>query len=110
MADLARSKAVPSVVTPGNYDGVHRGHKALVSAARARARPEGLRTVALFFDPHPATALSPERAPSQLTTAARRTELLRKAGADEVVVQCFDADFARLSPAEFVDRVLVAEL
>jgi riboflavin kinase/FMN adenylyltransferase len=96
-----------SVVTPGNYDGVHLGHRALLAAAHARAG--GGRVVALTFDPHPAVVLAPDRAPPMLTTIARRTELFRALGADVHVVR-FDRTFAALTPEEFVDRVLVGEL
>lgn len=100
----------PSVITPGNHDGVHLGHRALVAAARERASRDGLRTVALFFDPHSAAVLAPERAPTLLTLAARREAILRQAGADHVHVQRFDADFAKLSPEAFVEDILVAGL
>jgi len=96
----------PSVVAPGNHDGVHLGHRALLEAARRRTG-DALRMVALFFDPHPSAVLAPDRAPPLLTTAGRREALLREAGADEVVAQRFDRAFASLSPEAFVTRVLV---
>ena len=82
----------------GNFDGVHLGHRALVHAARARAAGEGLRTLAMFFDPHPTSVLAPERAPTLLTTPTRRAGLLRSAGADDVLVLPFDQTFASMSP------------
>lgn len=102
----------PSVVTPGNHDGVHLGHRALVSTARqvAASSDVPLRVVALTFDPHPLHFMAPERAPPLLTDLARRAELLRAAGADEVVVQRFDRAFSQLSPEAFVEEVLVARL
>jgi riboflavin kinase/FMN adenylyltransferase len=98
----------PSIVTPGNHDGVHLGHRALVHAARARAAGEGLRTLAMFFDPHPTSVLAPERAPTLLTTPTRRAGLLRSAGADDVLVLPFDQTFASMSPEAFVEEVLVS--
>lgn len=98
----------PSIVTPGNHDGVHVGHRALVRAAKERATREGLRTLAMFFDPHPTSVLAPERAPTLLTTPARRETLLRGAGADDVLVLPFDETFASMSPTAFVEEVLVA--
>jgi riboflavin kinase/FMN adenylyltransferase len=89
---------------------VHRGHRALIDAAVAHARPRGLRIVALTFDPHPAELLAKERAPARLTTTARRIELLRGAGCDDVHVARFDAAFAAQSPETFVDEVLVRAL
>jgi riboflavin kinase/FMN adenylyltransferase len=92
----------PSVIAPGNHDGVHLGHQALVRSAVAHARRSSLSAVALTFHPHPAAVLSPDAAPTPLTTIERRSELLRAAGADEVLVQPFTSEFANLSPDEFL--------
>ena len=97
----------PSVVTPGNHDGVHLGHRALVAAARDLGSERGLRTVAMFFDPHPAAVVAPQRVPGLLTTSARRTDLLLGAGAEVVLAQPFDRGFASLSPRRFAEDVLV---
>ena len=99
-----------TVVTPGNHDGVHLGHRALVQVARERADARGLRAVAMFFDPHPSRVLAPERAAPLLTTAARRAELLRAAGADDAIAWPFDERFAALEPEAFVREVLEGEL
>lgn len=96
-----------SVVTVGNFDGVHRGHRLVIEQARAAAQPEGLPVVAVTFDPHPMRVLLPERAPLRLTTMQRRAELLAEAGVDHVLVLRFDADLASWTPREFVRRVLV---
>lgn len=86
----------------GNFDGVHGGHRALVAYARERAGSgPGDRVVAVTFDPHPAAVLRPESAPTQLMSVARREELLRAAGADEVVVLHFTPELASRSPEEF---------
>jgi len=96
----------PSAVTVGNFDGVHRGHQALVSAAVARARAAGGPSVVLTFDPHPARVLRPDRAPAALTTLAQKEELLAGLGVDRLAVLPFDAALARLSPEEFARAVL----
>lgn len=100
----------PCVVVPGNHDGVHLGHRALIARARALAGERALRVVALTFDPHPLAILRPERAPVRLTTIARRAELLRGAGADAVHVAAFDAEYAKLTPAAWVSERLVRDL
>ncbi|MGB5812624.1 MAG: bifunctional riboflavin kinase/FAD synthetase [Polyangiales bacterium] len=100
-------RKAPSVVTPGNHDGVHLGHRALINAAKRTADEHGWQTLAMCFDPHPTTILAPDRAPVLLTDMARRVELLRGAGCDDVVVLPFDAEFAKTSPDQFVDRVLL---
>jgi len=104
------TEARGSVVTPGNHDGVHLGHRALLSAARSMADRDGLEVVAMTFDPHPAHVLAPERAPALLTTIERRRELLLGSGADRVEVVRFDRTFAGLSAEEFVRTRLVEAL
>ena len=100
-------RRAPSVVTPGNHDGVHLGHRALIDAAKRTANAQGSETLAMCFDPHPTTILAPERAPVLLTDMTRRVELLRGAGCDDVVVLPFDTDFAKTTPDAFVERVLL---
>src|SRR3954451_12880423 len=98
--------AASAVLAPGNHDGVHLGHQALVRTARAYAQQHGLRALALTFDPHPSAVLAPERAPTPLTTIARRRELLLLAGADGVVVQPFTHAFASLDPERFLEALI----
>ena len=93
-----------SVVVIGNFDGVHRGHTALIRAARD-SEPDA-RVVAVTFWPHPMTVIRPDQAPPLLTSLSRRKELLRAAGVDEVVVVEFTPEVAGWSPAKFVDTVL----
>ncbi len=102
----ATGGAVPSVIAPGNYDGVHVGHRALMRSARRHADAHGLRVSTLTFDPHPLALLDPDRAPTMLTTHARRGELLRALGADKVLVWPFTRALAALSPEEFVDTLV----
>ncbi|MBX7192338.1 MAG: bifunctional riboflavin kinase/FAD synthetase [Sandaracinaceae bacterium] len=107
---MGSSTPTPSVVVPGNHDGVHRGHVALLARARELAAARGARVVALTFDPHPLALIAPERAPTPLTTIERRAELLVRAGADDVVVARFDRAYAELSAEDFVSQELVARL
>ncbi|MGI9196441.1 MAG: bifunctional riboflavin kinase/FAD synthetase [Candidatus Nanopelagicales bacterium] len=90
------------VVTIGNFDGVHHGHRVLLDRAEARAgEADGSQVVAVTFDPHPLRLLRPEQAPELLTSVPRRAELLGQAGADEVVVLDFTPELSALSPEEF---------
>ena len=101
-ADLGRT-----VVVIGNFDGVHLGHRHVVSRARELADRDGLRLVAVTFDPHPMAVLRPEHAPLTLTDVDRRCVLLSQAGVDDVFVIPFSREIAAWSPEEFIDRVLV---
>jgi riboflavin kinase/FMN adenylyltransferase len=97
-------------VVPGNHDGVHLGHRALLDRARAVAASSRLAVVALTFDPHPLVTVAPERAPTPLTTIARRAELLLAAGADRVAVAHFDSAYAAQTAEQWVDDQLVGRL
>lgn len=88
-------------VTIGNFDGVHRGHQALLVTARARVGERG-RVVAMVFDPHPQSVLHPATAPLTLTTYPQRCRQLQQFGADEVIRLAPDADLLSLSPEEFI--------
>jgi riboflavin kinase/FMN adenylyltransferase len=94
------------VIAPGNHDGVHLGHRALIRSARAFAHTHGLETCALTFDPHPLSVVDATRTKAMLTQLPRRQELLLRAGADRVHVQAFTPEFAALSPEAFVDVLL----
>lgn len=104
--DLGRT-----VVTIGNFDGVHLGHQHVVRRAREVAAEHGIdHVIAVTFDPHPMAVLRPDHAPSSLSSLEERAELLRRAGADGVVAIPFDRTIASWSPEEFIDRILVAGL
>ena len=98
----------PTLVTIGNFDGVHRGHQAVL--AQCGTHHAELPIAAVTFDPHPLAVIAPEHAPRRLTTLERRVELLRAHGADEVRVLAFDAEMAGWSPEDFVHRVIVEQL
>ncbi len=100
----------PSVVTVGNFDGVHRGHGAVLARARAVSDRSGHPVVAVTFDPHPMAVLRPDHAPAVLTTLEARAELLADAGVSDVLALPFSREIAAWSPLEFVDRVLVEAL
>lgn len=90
----------PRRVAVGEFDGVHLGHREVIA---------GSDTV-LTFEPHPLAVIRPEAAPKLLTTLARKAQLVAALGVEELVVIPFDEDFAHLTAAEFVDRVVVERL
>src|SRR3954451_9014514 len=100
-----------TVVTVGNFDGVHRGHQHVVQRARELAEQLNLHTVvAVTFDPHPIAVLRPEHAPPTLSTIDQRVELLGEHGVDVVLVVPFSREIAEWSPETFVEDVLVETL
>ncbi|MBI4702810.1 MAG: riboflavin biosynthesis protein RibF [Deltaproteobacteria bacterium] len=99
-----------ALVMIGNFDGVHRGHQAVLAAVRRLAAARGLRPTLLTFQPHPLVALG-RKAPPLLTTLDRKRELLRRYCPNiEIAVREFDRGFAALRPAEFARTVLVEEI
>jgi len=97
-----------TVVVIGVFDGVHKGHQALLN--RAKEIADGRSIVALTFDPHPRTVFAPDSVPPMLTTLADRVELLKIHNADQVAVMKFNEQFAAMSPEDFVENVLVKQL
>ena len=100
----------PSVVTLGNFDGVHNGHRAVLSTTVDRARAEGAHAVAVTFEPHPLAVLHPERAPLIITSSDQRLDLLAGTGLDAVLVMEFTREFALWTPERFVVEVFVEAL
>jgi riboflavin kinase/FMN adenylyltransferase len=99
-----------AVVTVGTFDGVHRGHQAVLAEIVRRARAGGRESVVVTFDPHPLEIVNPAAAPRLLTLPAERHPLLAACGVGRVVTLPFSAELARLSPEEFVRSVLRAEV
>jgi riboflavin kinase / FMN adenylyltransferase len=99
-----------SVVTIGVFDGVHRGHRAVLARAARHAAELQVPLVALTFDPHPLRVVRPEHAPPLVATLDHRVRLLGAAGADAVLVLPFDRERAGQSADDFVDEVLVGAL
>ena len=99
-----------SVVTLGNFDGIHLGHQALINGAVAEAKKLAMPSVVLTFEPHPLKVLAPERAPKMLLAHKDKMQLLQALGVDVVVIQNFDLSFAQLTAEEFVRGILVERL
>lgn len=99
-----------SVVTIGNFDGMHIGHQSIFERAVEEADQRDATMVALTFEPHPERFFRPEEAPSRLSPASAKFELMGQAGADLVVALTFDESLAGQQPEEFVEEILVETL
>ncbi|WP_125775228.1 bifunctional riboflavin kinase/FAD synthetase [Antribacter gilvus] len=97
----------PSVVTIGNFDGVHRGHRAVLGRIVQLARSDDARAVAVTFHPHPAAVHRPDTAPELITGLQDRLDLMAETGLDAVLLVEYTLDFAAQTPDEFVTRYLV---
>jgi riboflavin kinase/FMN adenylyltransferase len=100
----------PSAVTIGNFDGVHRGHRAVLARVVAAAAGRNLTPVAITFEPHPLAVLYPDRAPEPLSTTDHKLELLAGCGIRAVLVMPFTHQLALWSPRRFVQEALVGTL
>lgn len=99
-----------SVVTVGTFDGLHLGHRGLVTRTIDAARGLGARSAVLTWDRHPAATLRPEQLPTLLSSAARKVELIEASGVDVLALLPFDSELSQLPPEDFVRRVLVEGL
>ncbi|MEU6537491.1 bifunctional riboflavin kinase/FAD synthetase [Streptomyces sp. NPDC047000] len=99
-----------SVVTIGSFDGVHRGHQVIISHAVDRARELGVPSVVVTFDPHPSEVVRPGSHPPLLAPHHRRAELMADLGVDAQLILPFTPEFSKLSPGDFVAKVLVDKL
>src|SRR4051794_35400348 len=106
--DAFNSRDLPhgGVATIGNFDGVHRGQRAILDRVAARAEELGVPSVVVTFDPHPLTVLSPERAPAALTTPKQKERLLEEAGIAVMLVVRFTAELSRVPARTFVRELL----
>ncbi len=100
----------PCVVAIGNFDGVHKGHRYLLSEANKVAEEHDLPLIVLTFEPHPRAVLMPEKAPMRLTKLAEKAERLQQNGVAQVAVAEFTAEFAQMSPQAFINDILVSWL
>lgn len=98
------------VITIGVFDGVHRGHQALIRAAVAEGKRLGLPTVVMTFDPHPASVVRQGQHPALLSTLRRRSELVEGLGADVFLVLPFTPEVSAIPAESFVHDILVSQL
>jgi riboflavin kinase/FMN adenylyltransferase len=95
----------PVVLMIGNYDGVHRGHQAIITRAKEIAEKANLKTAVLSFQPHPLKVLRPDQAPKLLQTPRQKSMTLAYYGVDYYVEQTFDEAFSQLSPIAFIEEL-----
>jgi riboflavin kinase/FMN adenylyltransferase len=108
--DARNEVLLGAVVAIGNFDGVHRGHKAVIAAALGRAKMLSRPAAVLTFEPHPRSFFHPGEPLFRLTDETAKLRLLATTGLDGAIVLSFDAALARLSADEFVDRILIERL
>ena len=95
----------PVALTIGNFDGVHLGHRALLSRLLAAAKTRGLPSAVVIFEPHPREFFTPDQAPTRLTSLREKLELLAELGVDRVHVCRFNSQFAKMSANDFIDAL-----
>lgn len=100
----------PTIVTVGNFDGVHRAHQAVLAEVVDRARATGVTSIAVTFDPHPTRVLRPDAAPKLITPTPVKLKLLARTGLDAVLVLPFSRDLSLMKPREFAELILVQKL
>jgi len=100
-----------AIVTIGNFDGVHRGHREIFNKIKREARKEHKKSVVITFDPHPQKIIHPERRPFfLLTPLPEKLDLIASCGVDAVILITFSADFAQVTAQEFVENILWGRL
>ncbi|MFH1605357.1 MAG: bifunctional riboflavin kinase/FAD synthetase [Pseudomonadota bacterium] len=107
---LSESSHSPVALTIGNFDGVHKGHQAMLARLKERAHALGLPACVLTFEPHPLELFAPQTAPTRLTSLREKLELLAAHGIEFVHVSRFNRAYASRSPQDFIDRVLIKGL
>ena len=104
------SNWTPCALTIGNFDGVHRGHQALLKKLVQTAKAQNLQSCVMTFEPHPIEYFAPEKAPTRILSLRDKLKALASVGIDQVLVVHFNQHFANLSPDEFVKTILVQGL
>jgi len=100
----------PVALTIGNFDGVHLGHQRILARLRGAAAHYAIPSCAMTFEPHPREFFAPDQAPTRLTSLREKLELLANHGVERAIVCRFDYGFAQITPADFVERILVKGL
>jgi len=100
----------PAVITIGIFDGVHKGHQAILKKVIEEANKSRLKSVVITFDPHPVRILYPGAKIPFLMSLEHRIRLIKKMGVDDCLVMRFTKEFSKLSPEDFIKRVLINKL
>jgi len=100
----------PTVVTIGNFDGVHCGHQVMLRRLVEQSRAEGLASVVMIFEPQPLEFFLKDKAPARIMSWREKVEVLRDCGLDYVFLARFDAAFRSLTARDFIERLLVRQL
>ncbi|MBD3316276.1 MAG: riboflavin biosynthesis protein RibF, partial [Chitinivibrionales bacterium] len=108
--DASLPPGTQTVVSVGNFDGIHRGHRTLIRQTIQRARSQGLSSAVVTFVPHTRAMLNPDEPPFVLTTCEEKAHLLSGWEVDYLVCLRFDQAMASLSPEEFLEKILVDRL
>src|SRR5688500_8726115 len=104
---LPAAAAAPVALTIGNFDGVHRGHQAMLAELTRAAGHLWLPSCVLTFEPHPREFFAPDQAPTRLTSLREKLERIAACGVDRVHVCRFNYGFAQISAEDFIERILV---
>jgi riboflavin kinase / FMN adenylyltransferase len=99
-----------SVVSIGNFDGLHLGHRQILKTVVQHARELNVKSVAMTFSPHPVRFLAPDRSPKLISTLDQKIRLIENAGLDVLLVVHFDEAFSKLPPSDFVKQYLIEGL
>ena len=110
IATLRAHLSAPTVATIGNYDGLHRGHRAILDRVLERAGQISGSSLMITFDPHPLSVIAPDRAPRQIVTLRQKLALLREVGLEFVLILPFTMELAEVTPEGFVRDYLSAGL
>ncbi len=103
-------KIACSVLTLGNFDGLHLGHRKILAQVTRRAKELSLPSIVYTFDPHPMKVLAPEKSPPLISTSKDKRSLIDAAGVDILIMANFTKDFASIHPKAFVKDILVERL
>ncbi len=100
----------PTVVSVGNFDGVHQAHQAVLKEVVTRANATEAKSMAVTFDPHPTRILRPESAPRLITPLAEKIKLLGATGLDGLLILPFNRDLSLMTPRDFAAKILTQRL